>query len=128
MQGELLEILALERLGEQAPFAMYRWQKVRREGEFVGYELYGAVQASFGKWVPTTERMAFFTLEEAERLAQEWEQRTGRCPHCVGYGNVPVKFQREDTLYGLCQTCEGTGCSAQYPEAFYGKLEREKTP
>lgn len=118
MRGDLLEILAREKLGLPREWTVYRWQVVKRHGETIGTDLEGALQTGYLKWGKQGKVALYLSDEEAATLALAWEQRTGYCQRCMGRGETVASCGISGTTYRECSVCVGSGKSAAHPEAF----------
>lgn len=117
MRGDLLAILAREKLGRPKEWTVYRWQCLPGGGEdTTGFELEGAIQIGPRKWSKEGRAVVVFSIEEAQALALQWEQRTGYCVECLGRGQTVARISvTEGTTYRECASCGGTGKSGDFP-------------
>lgn len=57
-----------------------------------------------------TEETAYFTPQEHETWAQEWERKTGKCSDCSGDGKTLARWDaKEGATYKDCKKCSGSG-------------------
>lgn len=65
---------------------------------------------------PATERRLYIPVADHDAWVARWVERTGKCPRCVGTGEVFASWDRgEGTTYATCRDCGGTG-AAPRPE------------
>lgn len=57
----------------------------------------------------STDRKAYFTFAEHEAWKLAWEEKTGKCSHCVGEGRTVTRFSATAVTHQGCTRCGGTG-------------------
>jgi hypothetical protein len=119
--GELLNIHARERAGVGDDWEIYEFRCMPPEGPTLYYALVGAVapvkargkhrgRRDWGRMDKTTIRTVNIPAAEHRAWVEGWSASTGKCPGCVGEGDVFASWSRaEGTKTRPCGACGGTG-------------------
>ena len=120
MRESLIEQQAREKAGQPPEWAIYKWEAIP---EANGSMLTGAVapplksgkhkgKPNWKKFDKSTERRVFITTAEHDAYRAKWGRETGKCPECLGEGQVWAGWSKaEGTRHRECLACKGTGAA-----------------
>lgn len=126
MRGDVLEMMARERLGMPDTWCAYSWACKPGGGSVVTHyvEVVGMIAPlkTKGKnkgdhnWSAgdkDTEKTVYITPAEHAAWCVAWEAKTGRCIECIGTGKVIASISVVNgTTYRECPKCKGTKLAA----------------
>lgn len=122
----LLEMQAREKAGMPPDWEACEW-KCMPPGEVqpIYFAVKGAIapvitrgprkgQRNWARKIKSTVRSVAITPVDHEKWVAEWVTRTGKCPKCLGEGQVFARWnEAEGTTYKPCAECGATGKAKQ---------------
>jgi hypothetical protein len=123
-RADMLELHARELARMPDTWSAFRFECFPKPPEPRGtlyYEVEGAVcplktagkgrgQPNYRKMDRATRKTITITVAEQERWETEWAAATGKCPKCMGTGEVFARWAKgEGTTLKPCDPCGGTG-------------------